>query len=668
MTESEIDERTGRGSSSGHVSAAARLDGSCSECGEQNPPGARFCAHCRGYLGWSAAASGGGGEHLDRMPASPPSPASHPSPASPPGPPAAPDPSEPAPSRDRFRLSTPSGTVDVPATGEPAVLSIGVTNLSTIVDGYQVRPMSAPNWLVVEAEQLRLLPQAEGTLTIRLRAVSAGLVIAQRLRVLLVVRSLSQAPAQIELPVEITVPAVDRPLRLRAEPSLLRLRDDAPGTFTVRADNPSNRTVRLRLSGSDPELAVRFGFMPEELQLGPGASGSVQVTARAPGPQDQAEISRQLLISAGDGRVSAEVPVTMQQSRGVSAMTTLAVRLEPSLIRVRDADGADVTVVLDNRRGREGLRVALEGRDPEQAMRLSFAPSAIDVPPGRQVPVRLRLDAWRPQPGHEVSRSFTVVASDGRTALETTGTLVQSSSRPAIETLGVRLEPSVLRLNRRGRGTLTAVVDNRGGAQSARVRLTGSDPEGVSRFAFTPVELDVPAGQVGRSTVAVRFPPPPTGHQRTLPFAVLASDGNSEASASGSVVVTGGARRSVARVIWTLLGGVAMIAGAFGTWLAEAQLTGTDLVPAMFGVHRGLGGLSAGHALAALGLVAVLGILGATGRVTRVAAMLGLLGMVAALLLCAAQFGADVPGPGAIVAALGCLAAYAGGRRARRGA
>lgn len=662
MTESEIDQRTGRGRTSTLEGQAAdpSRDGGCGECGEQNPPGATFCVHCRSYLGW--------GEPASDRPGSAERPAEG-GPTEPETPPP-PDADRPArPGQGPFRINAATGRIAVPATGEPAVLSITVTNLSPIVDGYQVAPVSAPSWLVVDADQPRLLPNTEGTLAIRFRAVAPGLVAAQRLRVMLAVRSLSQAPAQVELPVEVTVSAIDLPVRLRAEPRLLRLRDDAPGTFTVSADNPGNRTVRLRLSGSDPELAVRFSFRPEVLQLGPGASGSVQVTATAPGPQDEAEISRQLSITAGDGVASDEVPVTMRQLRSVPAMTALAVRIEPSLIRVRDADGAHVTVILDNRRGRAQLRVTLEGRDAEQAMRLSFAPPMIDVPPGEQVPVRLQLDAWRPQPGNEVTRPFTVVASDGRTSLETTGTLVHSSSRSAMDTLGVRLEPSVIRLTGRGRGSLTAVVDNRGGAQPVHVRLAGTDPEGVVRFGLSPAELDVAAGQIGRSTVTVRCPRTSAGQQVAKPFTVLASDGRAEASATGSLVPVTSNRRPVARVIWTLLGSLAMAAGASGTWLAGAELTGTELVPSVFGFHRGLGvlgSLSVGHAMIALGLLAVLGLFGAKGRLTRFAALAGLLGVIAVIGFAVLQWGGDLPGPGVILATVGCVAAYVGGRTAPR--
>ena len=138
-------------------------------------------------------------------------------------------------------------------------------------------PPTHPSWLILEPTQVSLLPGAEDGLPVRLRVVADTLVPAQQFRLVLRINSLSQAPAHQDLPVLVTVPVVDAPVRLRAEPRLIRVRDHDTAACTVAVDNSSsNRVARLQFSGSDPELAVEFRFEPPILEVGPGATGSVR--------------------------------------------------------------------------------------------------------------------------------------------------------------------------------------------------------------------------------------------------------------------------------------------------------------------------------------------------------------------------------------------------------
>jgi hypothetical protein len=108
----------------------------------------------------------------------------------------------------------------------------------------------------------------------------------------------------------------------------------------------------------------------------------------------------------------------------------------------------------------------------------------VDLGPGQVRAVSLRLDSWRPPPGQEWTRQFTITASDGYTSVDASGSLVQTSSRAAIEMLGVRLDPSVLRLSGR-RGVLRATIDNRNGAQPI-----GSGCEVTTRRTLCVSHLD----------------------------------------------------------------------------------------------------------------------------------------------------------------------------------
>lgn len=693
----------------------------CTECGEHNAAGVAFCTLCGAFLAWDdAGRSGlsqpagrattpsavtGGRPGVERSVQSPASPrttagpdgwpvttdaAVAPTPPTPPGPLGPPDSTE-----GRFRISAGPGPIAVPATGEPAEFTLGITNTSTIVDGYHLDAPDAPGWLQLKPGQVELLPDTEGTLTVRMRVVSTMVVPAQQFRLLVHVRSLGQAPAHADLPVVITVPAVDIAVRLRPQPQLLRAHDRSSAEFTVVADNTgSNRPARLTWSGSDPELAVTFRFEPAVLDVGPGASDSVRVSVTATGPEPGAQISRLLTVTASEGARSVDTLVTLQQSSSVrvadplvtlevepgllrvrdttvgvarvvadntggaqwahlqlkasdpervvraawsspqlhvppgqtaqveirfeaplpepgtevsrtvtiagtdgrrtstavatiiwaasaSPMTTLALHVEPSVVRVRDADGASVQVTVDNQRGRSGVRVFLGGTDPERVVRFTFTPAVVELRPGEARTVTLALDSWRPQPGQETTHPFTLTAGDGASTVETTGSLVQATSRSAIETLAVRLDPSVLRLANRRRGRLRAVVDNRGGAQPVRVSLQGDDPENIVRFGFAPGVLDVAPGRLATAVVTVSAPRPSGGLEVTRPISVTATDGRSEVQAEGSVIQSVADRRPLARVLFTLLGALAMIVGSFRPWLSITARRGVDFNAAL---------------------------------------------------------------------------------------
>ena len=295
-----------------------------------------------------------------------------------------------------------------------------------------------------------------------------------------------------------TAKAQDPMVTLEVEPSLVRVRDATSGLVRVVVDNRGGAEwAQVELRATDPERLVKVSWAAAQVQVPPGQTAYTEARFTAPLPDPGTEASRTVTVTASDGRRTATTTATFVQVASASPMTTLGVRLEPTVVRVQDADNASVQVVLDNRQGRTGVRLFLESSDPERAVRGTFTPPVVDLAAGQIQIVMLRLDAWRPPYGQELTRPFTVTAGDGHQSVSASGSLVQASSRSAMEVLAMRLDPSVLRLANHRRGRMTAVVDNRQGAQPVRVSLRGDDPENSVHFAFSPPVLDVAARFAG---------------------------------------------------------------------------------------------------------------------------------------------------------------------------
>lgn len=473
----------------------------------------------------------------------------------------------------------------------------------------------------------------------------------------------------------------DPPVAVTVEPSVVRVRDDTLAAAQVTLDNRGGREwAHLTMGASDPEGLVRVNWSQRVVHVAPGQTAAVLAWMEAPLPEVGAELSRKVTVSATGGRGTSTATATFVQSRSASPMTTLGLRLDPAVTRVRDADTAVVQVVLDNRRGRSAARVSLDGSDPERAVRFSFAAPVVTVEAGQLQTVALRLDRRRPEPGQEETSQLTVTATDGDRTVEGSGSLVQTSSRAAMELLAVHLDPSVLRLANRGSGSLSALVDNRNGTQPVRVALHGDDPENVVRFTITPTVVEVPPGGLARTTVTVRAPRPAAGREVTRPFSVQATDGRAVTQAEGTLVQTSAERRPLARILLTLLGGLGMLLGAFGQWDASSGRRGVDLdadaLAGAFGYQVDVGDVlpllvveqlaSLGLLVVGFGVLVVFGLTAPSGGLSRVAAFFGLLVLITPFVVFTlAGFGPTL-GPGAVLVALGCVTGYIGGALGRR--
>jgi hypothetical protein len=227
---------------------------------------------------------------------------------------------------------------------------------------------------------------------------------------------------------------------LEVEPSQVSVLDSTVGLARVIAENRSDDWAHVRLKGSNPERIVQVSLASSNLHVPPGGTAQTDARLEAPLPDAGSEVSRTVTFSATDGRRTSTATATFVQVASASSMSTLAVRIEPSIIRVSDVDSATLQVILDNRRGHSGVHIFLDGSDPERAIRFTFSLPVVDLGPGQEVEVFLRLDAWRPPPGQEWTRQFTITASDGYTTVDASGSLVQASSPAMAPLTGHRSE------------------------------------------------------------------------------------------------------------------------------------------------------------------------------------------------------------------------------------
>ena len=163
---------------------------------------------------------------------------------------------------------------------------------------------------------------------------------------------------------------------------------------------------------------------------------------------------------------------------------------------------------------------------------------------------------------------------------------------------------------------------------------------------------------------------------------IMASDGRSDIRAEGSVIQLASSRRGLARVLLTVLGGLAMIVGSLLTFVADSDNSAVELTAEWsrrrsnesnrgFGIRDDLdaGGFDKGlhrpvpdHP----GRTRDLRTHRQVRPAHRIAALLGAVVVVATFVGSATVAGGSGPAAGALLAFAGCVAAYVGGLLARR--
>ena len=424
-----------------------------------------------------------------------------------------------------------------------------------------------------------------------------------------------------------------REIRLRPEPARQTVTDAAEADFRIEVEQPDGRPLgRISFRAGELDGGVEVSFHPAVINLSGGSVGRVRMNVKAPAPGPGQEVSRDISVTATAGdSTRATARVTLVQRGSTPA---LQLRLEPDVLRVRDAAGGRTRLIADNRQGTRPVRLRPAGRDPETVVGFRFSPATVVVPAGQTAGVWVDLTAPAPEPGRELSRSFTIDAG-AEQAAAVSGTLVQATSAAAEARLTVRLEPATHELAGRT-GSVLVIADNSGGTAPVSITWRGSSSDDAVRFGFDPPAVTVPPGGSATSRVHLTLPRPAPGPPRTRAVTVSGSDGRRTVVASGSVVQVAAA----ARAWWlpvAVLGVVLMVVGSFLSWDSgntglELPLSGLahrfglpDLADGLRSLEDGAGKLvSAGGATLLLAALLLVGILRRSRVVAAVFAALGL--------------------------------------------
>ena len=534
----------------------------CEACGASNPPGAQFCTECDAYLAWSqpAAASSPAAQSAAGSTT-----ATSATVATPPRVASANADKVVAPT---VEIADPTITLDRTS---PVPIDLHMLNPSPIVDGYVVETPSAPSWLVLHHDELRLLPQTDSIVTLSCAIADGPLPQAGTVPVDVVVRSLTDPEKSTPARIEVTVPRIGVPVVISAHPSVMRLLDETDGRVELSLDNSgSNYSQQVTVTTSDPEDVVQFSLPPGAPAIAAGATTQVVMNYRCPPLGFGETQSRQLTAVAHSGDATTEATIAVTQTRSEAPEhVPIKTRLEPSVIRVEDFTMADVTLVVDNRHGPADRTLTVGGRDPESKVRFTFPTSQIRVQSGKIATLPVTVEAKAPTEGADVSYPFSVIATDDLDEIEATGTLTLSSSPAAITTATLRLHPSKLSVRNSSRSTTAVIVDNTGSDRWLRMHLAGSDPEAAVNIAIAPPTVDVPPRQSVWAQATVAADPPGPGEQIERPITFVGTDGRSTVSCDGSFVQRTSDWMPVVRVILTLIGAVTAAAGAFGPWTAR---------------------------------------------------------------------------------------------------
>ena len=193
----------------------------------------------------------------------------------------------------------------------------------------------------------------------------------------------------------------------------------------------------------------------------------------------------------------------------------LQIRLEPSVLRVRDRPDAQLNLIIDNRNGRHNRDIDLSGRDPEGVIQFWFSRPSVLVLAGQVSTIRVGVSAAQSPPEQETQRQFSLIAIEGSRETEAAaGTLIQFTSEAKTSRLALILSAAaVLSAVAIAAAVLWIVLGRDTGNPETAAGAIGTTSEvpPTSEVMVTGSEAPPPTSEITTTTESPPSPPePPT--------------------------------------------------------------------------------------------------------------------------------------------------------------
>jgi hypothetical protein len=161
--------------------------------------------------------------------------------------------------------------------GQPAFVSVTVSNTGEVIAGYSLRVLGAdPGWVEVGDAEISVFPDGSQTVLVSI-TVPEGLAAGPR-RMAIGVRELTPPNATVVEEIDIDVPAAPA-LDVSLDP--VTINGARKGNASIVLQNQGNTVLSGRLEGNDPEEQLRFHFEPPWIKLAPGEQITSSLSLRA---------------------------------------------------------------------------------------------------------------------------------------------------------------------------------------------------------------------------------------------------------------------------------------------------------------------------------------------------------------------------------------------------
>ena len=269
----------------------------------------------------------------------------------------------------RFEVS-PSEAVVI--AGQPVVLTVELTNASTVIESYGVRALGLdPDWVMVEPSNLALFPGTTGFATVIVtvpQSYPAGS------HTVTVQAFVERDPTEYLL-VDVALHMAEMST-ITAELQPLMVQATKVARFGLVVANEGNRVAELTPMADPGDETTRIVFTPASIVLEPGAKAVIQVEARGKRPWFGPPDARQIAFTVGSSATRVEVLGTILQrariARGLIALVGLLVAASVFAVVLTSvfSDVVDASKVPDNL-----LKAAIEGDAANK--RLSSTPTRV---------------------------------------------------------------------------------------------------------------------------------------------------------------------------------------------------------------------------------------------------------------------------------------------------